>query len=597
MKRFFLPILLIFAVTSAYGAPFQPTKLVLSAPSTIQYNFDGSTLHIPLTVNGKSSYTIFAIYTRDQGTGIGTFQNGLLGWHYVSKMDTCVFLRADGVHETGSGEIAWDGKDSYGTKVPKGSYTYYLWGFDNQSPKIPASTLLTMGHEEAQPLHIEDTDESGNKLANPYIYCCTQMNYAASSTVPLTTYKWRVGVAPETALSDIEWTTSGRGDINRTGGSIALDPADHSMMYVGEMDPNYATYITKYKWVPGGAAVLQTAWGDNGTYQWTSEEVRGWLPMTGVVGDGADLLFMSYMNQIDSNPFSQILVLDRETGSKVKTVDLSKWYCSKIDADGGGQMNSGPTDIDFSNGVVTSQGNYWCTTVAIDPYREVGAEVAWVNRNGDYVHDKNFLPDAANKWMCNQFGPPPWTYTWKTDTMGFSIFPVNNLGTANFGLIGPSGQGIGYFGTASGTGYGGLLPMKVGSAYDGLYLDNGDITGHTEVPIVGIWYVGYDTIKGVITDQPTGVADAAPAAFSVAQNTPNPFNPSTTISFNLAKAGKVTVDVFNISGQKVGTLVNTTMNAGSHSVTWNASNRSAGVYFYTVKSDNYSKTMKMTLLK
>jgi hypothetical protein len=596
MKKLFLPILFIFAVTSVSSAPFQPTKLTLGAPAVVKYLFDKTAVHIPLQVNGHSSQTIFMIYTKDKANAIGTFQNGLLGWHYVNKLDTCVYLRVDGLHETGSSEIMWDGKDTYGAEVPAGTYSYYIWGFDSQSPKIPAMKSLSMGHEEGQPLCVESTDASGNMLNNPFIYACNEMNYAASSTVPLTTYKWRVGADPETAVTDLEWTTSGRGAINRTGGSIAIDPKDHTMIYVGEMGDDYSTYITKYKWVPGGAAELQTTWGNDGTYFWTNEKVHGWLPMTGVAGDGADLLFMSYMNQIDSNAFSQLLIVNREDGLKVKTVDMSAWYCSKADLDGGGQMNSGPTDLDFKNGLVTTQGNYWCTTLAIDPYRAAGEEIAWVNRNGDYVHDKNFLVDAAHKWMCNEFGPPPWTYTWKTDAMSFSAFPVNNLGTANFGLIGPSGQGVGYFGTSSGTGYGAVLPVKVGSAYDGLYLDNGNVTGHTEVPIPGIWYVGYDTISGIITNT-VDVADAAPAAFSVAQNIPNPFNPSTTISFTLAKAGKVTVDIFNVSGQKVDTIVNTTMNAGNHSVTWNASKNSAGVYFYTVKSGNYSKTMKMTLLK
>ena len=62
MKKLFLPILLIIAVTSAYGAPFQPTKLVLTAPSTIQYQFDESVLQIPLTVTGKPSFTMFMVY-------------------------------------------------------------------------------------------------------------------------------------------------------------------------------------------------------------------------------------------------------------------------------------------------------------------------------------------------------------------------------------------------------------------------------------------------------------------------------------------------------------------------------------------------------
>jgi flagellar hook assembly protein FlgD len=592
MKKLLLPILLMLAVTSAYSAPFVPTTIQISSPPSIQYNFDGSALSIPVTVTGKSASTLFLVYTRDKGEAIGTFRNGHLGWHYVNKMDTCVYMTQLGLLNTGSNSITWNGKDTYGAQLPKDSYTYYLWGYDDQTIPITASTQLKMSSwgEESNFLLIEDTDASGVKLSNPNIYISLMQNHAASTTVPMVTYKWRLGSDVDIATADIEFTTTGRGDINRTGGSIALDPQDHSMMYTGEMGPDYATYVTKYQWVPGGAALLQTDWGIDGTYHWTTEKVPGWMPMTGVIGDGADLLFMSYMNQIDSNPFSQMLFLDRIAGDKIKTVELSQWYCSSADLAGGGQMNGGPNDFDFANGILTTHGNFWCTALAIDPYRAAGDEIVWVNKNGDYIHDKNHLPDSPHVWMCNDFGPPPWTYTWKTDPLGFNIFPVNNVGTANFGLIGPSGQGLYYLPKAGGGAEhsGHNLSVLVGSAYDGIY---SKIAADG-----GIGYVPYDAIRGTISFE-VGVADASPAAFSVAQNSPNPFNPSTTISFTLAKAGKVTVDIFNVSGQKVDRLVNTTMNAGNHSVTWNASKNSAGVYFYTVKSGNYSRTMKMTLLK
>ena len=87
------------------------------------------------------------------------------------------------------------------------------------------------------------------------------------------------------------------------------------------------------------------------------------------------------------------------------------------------------------------------------------------------------------------------------------------------------------------------------------------------------------------------------AAFAVAQNSPNPFNPTTSISFTLPASDNVTVDIYNVSGQKVDTLVNDFMDAGMHSVNWDASGFSNGVYFYTVKSGDFTKTMKMTLLK
>jgi hypothetical protein len=103
------------------------------------------------------------------------------------------------------------------------------------------------------------------------------------------------------------------------------------------------------------------------------------------------------------------------------------------------------------------------------------------------------------------------------------------------------------------------------------------------------WHGG--TIPG------TGIKDTPRKMFSVSQNSPNPFNPTTNISFTLPDAGMVSVEVYNITGQKVNTLVNEHMNAGNHSVIWDASGFSAGVYFYTVTFNNFTKTMKMAVVK
>ena len=84
------------------------------------------------------------------------------------------------------------------------------------------------------------------------------------------------------------------------------------------------------------------------------------------------------------------------------------------------------------------------------------------------------------------------------------------------------------------------------------------------------------------------------------QNHPNPFNPSTQISFSLANAGNVNISVYNALGQKVAELVNGNMNAGTHNVEFNTSSSSAiasGLYFYKLETTNYSKTMKMLLVK
>jgi hypothetical protein len=200
--------------------------------------------------------------------------------------------------------------------------------------------------------------------------------------------------------------------------------------------------------------------------------------------------------------------------------------------------------------------------------------------------------------VCFDYNVQPYAYTTHADNNLFSSFGAYDMGAVSFGLIAPDGTGIGYFSYVGETaGYKqGNLYLKYGSAYDGIYTDNASFWVKAKVAGIGTWFIGHDSIKGTIGTQ-IGVKESAPAAFSVAQNTPNPFNPSTTISFTLAKAGKTTVDVFNSAGQKVDTIMNANLNAGSHSVTWNAANRSAGVYFYMIKSGNYSKTMKMTLVK
>jgi len=85
--------------------------------------------------------------------------------------------------------------------------------------------------------------------------------------------------------------------------------------------------------------------------------------------------------------------------------------------------------------------------------------------------------------------------------------------------------------------------------------------------------------------------------FALHQNFPNPFNPETRIAFDLAAEANVTLEVFNISGQVVVTLMNGAMDAGSHSVAFSGSALSAGVYFYTLRADGFTATKKMLLLK
>ncbi len=88
-----------------------------------------------------------------------------------------------------------------------------------------------------------------------------------------------------------------------------------------------------------------------------------------------------------------------------------------------------------------------------------------------------------------------------------------------------------------------------------------------------------------------------PGTFSLSQNYPNPFNPTTRIQFTIGKAANTKLIVYNVLGQKVMTLVDSRMDAGSHIVEFNAMNLASGVYFYRLEAGNYVMSKKMVLLK
>ena len=87
-----------------------------------------------------------------------------------------------------------------------------------------------------------------------------------------------------------------------------------------------------------------------------------------------------------------------------------------------------------------------------------------------------------------------------------------------------------------------------------------------------------------------------PTMFSLSQNYPNPFNANTTIEFAITENGNVNLEIYNILGRKVETLVDKNMDRGTYKVTWNADVPS-GVYFYKIVQGNSALTKKMILLK
>jgi len=586
-----LMLITMLATTAVFAADFAPTLLKLSANPAVQYDFDGSTLDIPVTVSGQSAGLVFLVFTKDMALDIAPVQNGYLGWHYVNKVDTCLYYAPIKNVQIGQTSVSWDGKDQDGGVVAAGAYTYYIWAFDNQGTKQLMSRHVASGWGFDYTTNVQEIDEAGLPMANPIWYRAAD--------------RWTLGADAEddTQLSS---TTITLADGWGLRGDPILQGDDFDFFYssVGNGDAQQGS-IQKIKFVPDGDAEIDADWGAEAPYGDIFSTVGGGSP--GIATDGT-YLFTADLNHTTSNdPDAEFYIYDMD-GFMVEEVDISPWWSSAEDYDAGGQMNGGPNNFEGRGGYVFLNCHCNCLNQMLDPARyldsgEFDDLFVWSNGNGDYTLDHNFEETAEKAWVCNDYNVGPYKYCISSDGEYFSAVNAYDAGAVSFGLYAPDGTGLGYYSFAGETAgwKKGEIIIDSETPFDGMYCDNEQTMGPhyaqcADDKIVGIFFIGHDVIKGLIS-QGISVEDAAPAAFTVAQNSPNPFNPTTTINFTLASAGDVSVDVFNVAGQKVDTMVDGFMAAGSHSVVWDASSVSAGVYFYTVKSGAHSQTMKMTLIK
>ncbi len=122
------------------------------------------------------------------------------------------------------------------------------------------------------------------------------------------------------------------------------------------------------------------------------------------------------------------------------------------------------------------------------------------------------------------------------------------------------------------------------------------LTGETEYILEGS---GEINLSGDITNLTLNKAgaDLIPDAFALSQNFPNPFNPSTHIAIQLPENENTSITVWSLMGQKVATVFNGQLSAGTHSFTFNGQNLASGMYFYRVDAGKYQATKKMLLMK
>lgn len=111
------------------------------------------------------------------------------------------------------------------------------------------------------------------------------------------------------------------------------------------------------------------------------------------------------------------------------------------------------------------------------------------------------------------------------------------------------------------------------------------------------WYGTLLYFDGTTIDTPEPTVEPAPSSYLLRQNFPNPFNPTTTISFTLPQTGLTSLVIYDLLGRTVQTLIDRPLAAGSYYIPWNAETLPSGVYFYRLTSGNFSAVKKTILLK
>ena len=646
MKKFLLVTIAMLVFASVSIAQFAPTQLVLyNAPEEVEYDFTGSACNITFQLQGTPASIWLIITTKDKAEDIVAVRNGNLGWHYVNKIDTTVYVSEKVTASIGDVTIPWDGTNADGALVDAGSYYYYLWAYDHVTPRYSASEYVNVGgnpqgQKQTKLMDYVGVDRTPNMDVWFACFPCwwnssvtdsvetealarfsdvsTWVNYR--DNVPFTISKWDLGgeatdptLLKKTLIFDLAYEYSEEPPYGMGGG--IFDPADNTntTFFITHlsMDEDRET-IYKYDFVNGDLAQRDMDWGGFDNTEIQNKGCQGDPSYATLFTDGEYMYMAGRGLEVVDQEYNPMAAIDFEGEVIFDEYNIPGWYFpDALDTIGYCQRTFRYLDMmPQTSNILLSETNTCMMQLInlrqtiLDPDTVDPDLVIWENANGDNFLDINSQPEDIPQWQCicdrHASGAINVRYSSTQDKYGMPIWGIGHSDLLSFGFATNDGTGVDLcsFGddTISVSYMKGVVELcNNDSAWDGMY---------TNIPIEVHWYghlaaqyVAWDNFRGVITDEASAVEDADEAAFAVDAPYPNPANPTTTIGFTIPETGHVSIDVYNVAGQKVDTLVNDVINAGKHSVAWDAGEFSAGVYFYTVKSGDYSKTMKVTILK
>jgi hypothetical protein len=211
------------------------------------------------------------------------------------------------------------------------------------------------------------------------------------------------------------------------------------------------------------------------------------------------------------------------------------------------------------------------------------------NGDGTFQAPQN-LPTAYSPDLLNVEG----ITCGDLDNDGDKDIMVSNAPSKALSLYYNNGDGTFEYRMRAGSNNGAWSPFFGDFDNDG----RGDVVGVGALPLFGlenaiVFVKGKNTGLIAVSNTQTTV----PHAYVLGQNYPNPFNPTTSIKYSLPNSGIVTLSVYDMTGKLVEQLLNSYMSAGTYEIKWDASGYASGVYFYTMKTKDFTETKKMVLIK
>ncbi len=412
---------------------------------------------------------------------------------------------------------------------------------------------------------------------------------------PFGPYAFAVIDAQPIAFSDMEtddgWTSGAPDDDASTGQWVRIDPnlvpdSDSSMIAQPEDDH---TEVGTMCWFTGDDAVgavqgsadvdggkttlLSPIYDVSGT---TGLELRYWRWYTNNTGNAPDADTWLVQASFDGGAWIDLENTMASEQAWVERVfaleDLAPGLGTQLqlrfvaeDIGSGSVVEAGVDDVSLTGYVLPAEAEaptVSLLTPAVDEVVPLDTmyDVTWNHADDIGVVEARIFLDMGNEgsWTEMARGPFDQVWTWHTPV------PV--------GL--PLGAGD-----------------KANTAMR-LRVDVLDAAGNAATAESGVFYLA----------SPSSVPGAGPTALNLAQNRPNPFNPSTTIAFSLPERGQVTLRVYDVEGRLVRTLVNGALPAGGHEATWRGDDddgrrAASGLYFYRLQTPSGDLVRKMTLVK